>query len=299
MINVDENTITAAVLEQQANCPNPRLKQIMTSLICHLHDFAREVRLTEGEWEQGIDFLTRVGHITDDKRQEFILLSDTLGLTMLVNAQNNQKPPQCTESTIFGPFFVENAPLFENGGDITNGARGEPCRVSGSVRGLDGQGIPHAEVQVWQCDEDGFYDVQYPELDQAQCRGQLATATDGSFSFHSVLAQAYPIPHDGPVGQMLELLGRHPWRPAHLHFMIKAPGYQTLITHIFRDGDPYLESDAVFGVRSSLIADWKQIPGTGSDSGTATCHELNVDIVLNPVSATTTRNNHKTLEATP
>lgn len=266
MRNVDEDSITQIVLARHAQAQDPRLKQIMTSIVQHLHAFARDVELTEAEWFEGIRFLTDVGHITDDKRQEFILLSDTLGLSMLVTALNNRKPQGCTESTVFGPFFVENAPEYENGDDVANGAKGEPCFVSGKVTGLDGEPVPHARIEVWQADADGFYDVQYEGLEGSKGRGTLHSREDGSFQFRSITAESYPIPHDGPVGRMLKALGRHPWRPAHLHFMIEAPGYECLITHVFRDGDKYLDSDAVFGVRSSLIADWQRHdPGVAPD----------------------------------
>jgi hydroxyquinol 1,2-dioxygenase len=256
MRNVDENTITTAALESIANTPDPRLKQIMSALIRHLHDFAREVQLTEEEWFQAIRFLTDVGHITDDKRQEFILLSDTLGLSMLVVAQNHRKPKGCTEATVFGPFYVENAPEYPLGADLAQGAKGEPCYVEATVRGIDGEPIPNARVEVWQADAAGLYDVQY-EGDEHRARGVLRTDDQGRVYFKSVLAEAYPIPTDGPVGRMLEATARHPWRPAHMHFMIEAPGYERLITHVFRDGDRYLDSDAVFGVRASLITDWE------------------------------------------
>ncbi len=258
MRNIDENTITQAVIARHANAKDARLKAIMTSLVTHLHDFARETKLTEAEWFEGIKFLTAAGHITDDKRQEFILLSDTLGLSTLVTAQQNKKPQGCTEATVFGPFHVEGAPTYEHGGDVAHGAKGEPCFVRGKVKTMAGAGIANAEVQVWQADADGFYDVQYKDLKQHQARGTLISGKDGGFHFKSIVAEAYPIPHDGPVGKLLEALGRHPWRPAHLHFMITAPGYERLITHVFRDGDKYLDSDAVFGVRSSLIADWQR-----------------------------------------
>jgi hydroxyquinol 1,2-dioxygenase len=257
MRNVDQHTITEAVLERQASGANPRLKQVMTSLVQHLHAFARDVKLTEEEWFKGIDFLTRCGHITDDKRQEFILLSDVLGLSMLTVAMNNDRPAGCTEATVFGPFHVEGAPQYELGADIASGAAGIPCVVRGTVRGLDGRPVRGALVDVWQADGDGLYDVQRP-VDRAQARGILHTDEQGHYSFVSILPVPYAIPHDGPVGEMLEALGRHPWRPAHLHFMIKAEGFETLITHVFRSDDPYLDSDAVFGVRQSLIADWKQ-----------------------------------------
>jgi hydroxyquinol 1,2-dioxygenase len=260
MRNLTQDNITQAVIARLAETPDPRLKEIMTSLVQHLHSFAREVKLTEEEWFQGIDFLTRVGHITDDRRQEFILLSDTLGLSMLTVAMNNDKPAGCTEATVFGPFYVEGAPSFDLGEDVANGAPGVPCAVRGTVRGLGGEPVPGAEIHVWQADAEGKYDVQRDGLHDHQARGVLHANGRGEYHFRSILAEAYPIPDDGPVGDLLKATKRHPWRPAHLHFMIKAPGYETLITHVFRNGDPYLDSDAVFGVRQSLIADWVQQP---------------------------------------
>jgi hydroxyquinol 1,2-dioxygenase len=272
--NLTQDNITQAVIARFAQTPDARLKEIMTSLVQHLHAFAREVKLTEDEWFKGIDFLTRVGHKTDDKRQEFILLSDTLGLSMLTVAMNNEKPSGCSEATVFGPFYVEGAPEYELGADISNGAPGQPCLVRGHVRGANGEPVPHAEIHVWQADAEGMYDVQRPDLQQHQARGVLRADAEGGYRFRSILAEAYPIPVDGPVGDMLTATKRHPWRPAHLHFMIKAPGYETLITHVFRNGDPYLDSDAVFGVRQSLIADWvKQRDGTWL---------VEYDFVLNP-----------------
>jgi hydroxyquinol 1,2-dioxygenase len=286
MINIDEHSITAAVLEALSGTPDPRLKEILESLVRHLHDFAREVHLTEAEWSQGIDFLTRTGHITDAKRQEFILLSDVLGLSTLVTAQNNVRPPGCTEATVFGPFFLANAPEYRNGDDIGNGAHGEPCFVSGTIRGNDGEGIGNAGMDVWQSDDEGFYDVQRADLDRMQGRGHLISAADGRYFFKSIVATPYAIPHDGPVGQLLEHSRRHPWRPAHLHFMIKARGYQTLVTHVFRAQGKYLDSDAVFGVRSSLIADWQRHPpGTAPDGSPIDTpfFTLNFDFVLNKI----------------
>jgi hydroxyquinol 1,2-dioxygenase len=274
MTPVDKDTITDAVIARLADTPDPRLKEIVTSLVQHLHSFAREVNLTEAEWFKGIEFLTRVGHMTDEKRQEFILLSDTLGLSMLVVAMNNDKPPECTESTVFGPFFVEGAPQYEHGQDVANGAKGIPCEVRGHVRGARGEAIEGARIDVWQADAEGRYDVQRNDLQMPQARGALTSGKDGEYFFRSILAEAYPIPDDGPVGDMLRATKRHPWRPAHLHFMIQAPGYETLITHVFRNGDPYLDSDAVFGVRQSLTADWvAQADGT---------YRVDFDFVLNP-----------------
>lgn len=274
MRNLNQDNITQAVIARFSSTPDPRLKEIMTSLVQHLHGFAREVRLTEEEWTKGIDFLTRVGHITNDKRQEFILLSDTLGLSMLTVAMNNDKPVGCTEATVFGPFHVENAPHYELGEDIANGAKGAPCVVRGKITGIGGEAVAGARLEVWQSDDDGMYDVQKPGLDHAQGRGVLNADAQGRFNFRSILAVAYPIPHDGPVGQMLTATNNHPWRPAHLHFRILATGYETLVTHVFRDGDQYLDSDVVFGVRESLVADWVQQPD-GS-------YLLEYDFVLNP-----------------
>ncbi len=274
MRNLTQDNITQAVIARFTGTPDARLKEVLTSLVQHLHAFARDVKLTEAEWFQGIEFLTRVGHITDDKRQEFILLSDTLGLSMLTVAMNNGKPAGCTEATVFGPFYVEGAPAYEHGQDVANGAVGQPCTVRGTVRGLEGQPVPGASIEVWQADAQGKYDVQRDGLDGAQARGVLKAGPEGEYHFRSILAEAYPIPDDGPVGDMLRATRRHPWRPAHLHFRIEAPGYETLITHVFRNGDQYLDSDAVFGVRESLIADWVRQPD-GS-------HLVEYDFVLAP-----------------
>jgi hydroxyquinol 1,2-dioxygenase len=285
MRNLDETTITQAVIARHANITNERLQRVITSLVQHLHEFAREVHLTEAEWAAGIAFLTAVGHTCSPTRQEFILLSDTLGLSTLVAAQNHRKPIGCTEATVFGPFHVEGAPERPLGADVANGAEGEPCFVRGCVRGIAGEPIAGAVIEVWQADAKGLYDIQYEALDQHRARATLRSAQDGGYHFRSVVATPYPIPHDGPVGQLLEALNRHPWRPAHLHFRISAPGYETLVTHVFRDGDPYLDSDAVFGVRSSLVADWPRHPAGPTHEGDVLevpFHTLDFDFVLNP-----------------
>jgi hydroxyquinol 1,2-dioxygenase len=275
MENLNANHITESVLERLANTPDPRLKEIMLSLVRHLHGFAREVQLTEAEWLKGIEFLTQTGHITNAQRQEFILLSDVLGLSMLTVVMNNDKPDACTQATVLGPFHVEDAPHYKLGDDVANGAKGQPCQVQGSIKGVQGEAVAHARIAVWQSDEKGLYDVQYADRSQHQARGILTADAQGRFHFQSILAMPYPIPHDGPVGQLLEATARHPWRPAHLHFKIEAPGYETLITHVFRKDDPYLASDAVFGVRESLVTDWLQL-ADGS-------YQLDFDFVLNPV----------------
>lgn len=272
MREVNYETITKVVLESFRDTPDQRLKQILSGLVQHLHDFARELKLTESEWEAGIDFLTRVGQKCSDKRQEFILLSDTLGLSMLVTDLNHPTERGATEATVFGPFHVADAPHYGYGEDLSNDAAGQPCIVSGKVLSLDGSPIAGARMEVWQADEEGLYDIQRPDLAHAQARGIVHSNAEGAFCFRSILPSSYAIPDDGPVGAMLAATGRHPWRPAHLHFMVSANGHKTLVTHVFRDGDQYLESDAVFGVRSSLIADW----GRGADG----VHMLHYDFIL-------------------
>jgi maleylacetate reductase len=260
-----EEAVTDEVLASFGGADAARYREVMRSLVRHLHAFAREVRLTESEWELGIDFLTRAGHITDDRRQEFILLSDVLGLSMLTVAINAPASAGATESTVVGPFFVAGAPEVPLGGDIAGGARGRPCYVSGTVQGTGGEPVPGARIEVWESDEDGFYDVQYPD-GRIGGRGWLRSAPDGGYRFWSVRPAPYPIPDDGPVGALLRAAGRGPMRPAHLHFKVEAPGYRTLITHIFVAGDPYLDRDAVFGVKESLITDFAEHPpGPGPD----------------------------------
>ena len=286
MRNINEHTITEAVVLGMDGCGNERLKEVMSALVRHLHDFAREVQLTEAEWMAAIQGLTATGHKTDAKRQEFILLSDTLGLSMLTVAQNHAKPAGATEATVFGPFYVEGAPALPHGADIANGAAGEPLFVNAAVRGPRGEAVAGATVNVWQADADGLYDVQRSGLPAAQGRAVFRTDAGGRLAFRSVLPVPYPIPTDGPVGGMLKALGRHPWRPAHIHVMIRAANLQLLVTHVFRDGDPYLDSDAVYGVRSSLVGDFRAHPAgsrapDGSMPATA-FHTLDFDFVLEP-----------------
>jgi hydroxyquinol 1,2-dioxygenase len=261
-----DEKLTETVLASFDGSRSPRFKEIMQSLIRHLHAFVSEVGLTEEEWFRAIDFLTRTGHMSDDKRQEFILLSDTLGASMLVVGINNKKPPGATQATVFGPFFVENSPFFESGDDLANGAPGEPCFVEGRVRSVSGEPIAGAHLAIWQADEDGFYDVQYEGLSEARGRGQLRADGEGRFHFRTVRPESYPIPGDGPVGEMLEAANRSLMRPAHIHFMVSAPGYEPVTTHVFEAGDEYLDSDAVFGVKESLITEFaRHEPGTAPD----------------------------------
>ncbi len=264
--NLSGAGLTEAVLASFAHGDSERFTQIAQSLVRHLHAFISEVHLTEEEWAKGIEFLTRTGHITTDQRQEFILLSDVLGASMLVIGLNNQRPPGATESTVFGPFFVASSPRFANGDDIASGAPGEPCYMDGRIRSLTGEPVPNARVEIWQADDEGHYDVQVAGLPAPRGRGHLYTDGDGRYAFWSVRPSAYPIPNDGPVGDLLDAARRGPMRPAHVHFMITTPGYQTLVTHVFAEGDPYLDSDAVFGVKSSLITPFERHePGVAPD----------------------------------
>ncbi|RJQ80759.1 hydroxyquinol 1,2-dioxygenase [Pseudonocardiaceae bacterium YIM PH 21723] len=254
-------TVTDEVLESFAHAKDERFREVMRSLVKHLHAFASEVRITEAEWLAGIEFLTRTGHITDDKRQEFILLSDVLGLSMLTVGLNEPSQPGVTESTVFGPFFVDGAPEIQQGGTIAEGVKGTPCEVSGTVRNVRGEPIAGARLDVWEADEDGYYDVQYSG-DRMAGRAWLRSDADGRYHFWSVVPASYPIPHDGPVGELMERAGRSPMRPAHVHFKVTAPGYRTLITHVFLAGDAHLKDDAVFGVKDSLIAQVEDRDGT-------------------------------------
>lgn len=290
MRHISEDTITQAVIARHAQAGDARLRDIVTSLVQHLHAFAREVRLTEDEWFAGIRFLTDTGRLCTDRRQEFILLSDLLGLSMLVATQNRRHAPGCTEATVFGPFHVDDAPAVPPWGDLARGAPGEPCYVRGRVLGLGGEPVPAAQVEVWHADGDGLYDVQHEGSAALYARGRLQADAQGRFAFRTVLPQGYSVPTDGTGGELLRALGRHPWRPAHLHFMVTAPGYRRLITHVFRNGDPHLDSDAVFGVRRSLIADWvRHEAGPTPDGGSSErpFHTLDFDFVLdkNPPAA--------------
>ena len=250
-----EQQVTEEVVASFNTASDQRFRQVMTSLVEHLHDFARDVRLTQQEWDTAIAFLTETGQISSETRQEFILLSDVLGLSMLTVGINAPARPQVTESTVFGPFFVHGSPHIELGGNLAEGVSGKPCHVHGRVRGVTGEPIPNARVEIWEADDDGFYDVQYDGA-LMQGRAHLFTAEDGAYDFWSVQPAAYPIPHDGPVGRLLARAGRSPMRPAHIHYMVSAPGYQTLITHIFVAGDEHLDSDAVFGVKPSLVVEF-------------------------------------------
>jgi hydroxyquinol 1,2-dioxygenase len=252
-----EKKLTREVLHRIRNTRNPRLKQVMTSFIRHLHDFVREVRPTQDEWFKGIQFLAETGHWHTDKREEYILLSDTLGVSMLVDAINYQAGRGSTESTVLGPFHRKKAPRYPLGANISRHRKdGVPCRVTGTVRDVKGKPIAGAELDVWQAGADGFYDSQ--KGDAMNLRGIFRADAQGRFHFRCVRPEFYPVPHDGPVGRMLTATGRHPMRPPHLHFWITAKGYKPLITHLFVKGGRYLDSDAVFGVKPELIVEFRK-----------------------------------------
>lgn len=257
-----EDTSVDVVNARMAASADPRLRQVMAALVRHLHAFAKEVELTQAEWDIGIDFLTRTGQICSRERQEFILLSDTLGFSMLVDAINNRRPTGATENTVFCPFHVEGAPIREHGSSISLDGKGESCLYEGHVIDLDGNPIEGAIVDVWSDNADGFYDVQQPDLQPKwNNRGRFVTGPDGRYSFVGIKPVSYPIPDDGPVGQMLGHLGRHPYRPAHLHYLVTAPGFRKIVTHTFVGEDPYLESDTVFGVKQTLVAPFEHVRG--------------------------------------
>lgn len=257
-----EDTSVETVNARMGASTSPRMAEVMACLVKHLHAFAKEIHLTQAEWETGIEFLTRTGQICSGERQEFILLSDVLGVSMLVDAINNRRPAGATENTVFGPFHVADAPIRDMGDNISLDGKGEPCRFEGKVIDLHGNPIEGACVDVWSDNADGFYDVQQPGIQPRwNNRGRFITGRDGAYAFRGIKPTSYPIPDDGPVGKMLALMGRHPYRPAHMHFLVTAPGFQKLVTHTFVGDDAYLESDAVFGVKQTLVAPFERLDG--------------------------------------
>ena len=286
MSDNSEEQITQNVVDSMAGASNPRLKTVMTSLIRHLHAFIREVELTEEEWMAGVQFLTKTGQMCDDKRQEFILLSDTLGVSMLVDAINHRASGQATESTVFGPFYRSGAKELPMGASISLDGHGEPTVVMGRVLSLDGRPIPHALLDIWEGGENGLYEQQDPEQPDMNLRGKFRTDKEGHYRFVAIKPVSYPIPDDGPVGQMLLSLGRHPFRPAHIHMIVSAEGFAPVTTHLFVKGDKYLDSDAVFGTKDSLIVDFIRHDSTEEAARynvTAPFYTAEYDFVLKPL----------------
>ena len=285
MRNLTEANLTDAVIAAMAGAPDARTLEILICLVKHLHAFIRETNLTETEWLAGIQFLTATGQLCDDKRQEFILLSDTLGATTMKDIINNRKPPGVTEYTILGPFHRTDAPELPLSGNLAGDLPGEPVIVSGRVLTPDGSPIPDAALDVWQSDAEGFYDLQRPNLDGTALRGIFHADARGQFTFRTIKPSFYPIPDDGPVGRMLIALGRHPYRPAHIHFIVSAESYRTVTTELFVEGDPYISSDAVFGVRDSLVVPF--VRHTSADETArlnvaAPFYTVNYNFVLEP-----------------
>jgi catechol 1,2-dioxygenase len=264
---LEEQNSVSVVNSRMGNDVSPRMRRVMSAVVKHLHELTIEVEPTHDEWKQAIEFLTEVGHTCTDWRQEFILLSDVLGVSMLVETINSRRPSGATENTVLGPFYVPEAPRYPNGSNICLDAKGEPLVVRGRVTDLDGKPIPGALVDVWQTNDDGFYDVQQKGVQPDwNLRGVFTAEEDGSYWYRSTKPRFYPIPDDGPVGKLLEKLGRHPNRAAHIHFIVSAPGYDPVITHIFTDDCQYLYEDAVFGVRESLIANFKTISDAAEEA---------------------------------
>jgi hydroxyquinol 1,2-dioxygenase len=259
MRQFNEDTLTAAVVARLKDAKDKRFREIMTSAVRHLHAFAREVNLTEEEWFEGIKFLTAVGQKCDDKRQEFILLSDILGLSMMVCALNHKTAPGATEATVLGPFFAHGAKEYAYDGDLREGCtvKGEDTLVSGRVLTTAGKPVPNAVLDIWQAKADGIYDVQTGG--EFELRGRVKANAKGEFAFKSYKPKFYSVPDDGPVGELLRATGNHKMRPAHMHAVVSAPGYQQVITHVFVDGDPYLDDDAVYAVKNSLVGKYKKV----------------------------------------
>jgi len=256
MPQFDETDLTEAVVQSFDETPDPRMKLLMRELVRSLHDYVRRTGLTFEEWQRAIDFLTRTGQKCTPSRQEFILLSDVLGVSMLVDAVNHRDRAGATQTTVLGPFYVGEHRPMPHGADISEGVEGERMYVQGRVTDLDGAPLADVAVDVWHADDDGFYDSQKPAYaqDGPSLRARFVTDADGRFAFRTILPCSYPIPIDGPVGELILAARRHPMRPAHVHFLVSAPGYEPLVTHVFVEGDKYLDTDVVFGVKDELIS---------------------------------------------
>jgi hydroxyquinol 1,2-dioxygenase len=286
MREFDEKSITQAVIARMAESDDPRFRKVMTSLITHLHDFVREVKLTEAEWITALLFLTEVGKTCTDKRQEFILLSDTLGISILVITLNHPANGGTTDSTVLGPYYWEGAPELPAGANLAMGVKGDPTWYSGRVMDGNGKAITGAVLDIWSGDGEGTYDMQMEGDVGMKARGRIRTDASGRYSFWSIRPEHYPVPSDGPVGVMLRKMGRHAMRPGHIHMIVSAPGYDTITTHLFAAGSQYLDSDAVFGVKDSLITAFKRHDVGKAPDGTVRnepYYTVNYDFRLRPV----------------
>ena len=282
---VTEENITDLAVQRWGTARDPRTAELMTALVRHLHDFAREVRLTEAEWMAAVQWLTRAGRISDEKREEFILASDVLGLSMLVVQMNHRLDPAATPATVLGPFHIEGSPELGYGEDMSDGVPGTPLYVHGTVRDLDGNPVAGGVLDVWQADTEGAYESQLPDVDEARLRAKYTTREDGSWCVRTIAPKGYTIPMDGPVGDLVSRTEISHFRPAHVHFLIAVPGYEPLITHLFQEGAEYLDSDVVFGTKAELVVAFApRDPGPTPDGGTSPvpwCHAA-YDFVLQP-----------------
>ena len=288
MREFDEKSITEAVIARLSQSDDPRFKRVMTAFITHLHDFVREVQLTEAEWLTAIEFLTDVGKTCTPKRQECILLSDTLGVSVLVITINHPADQGNVESTVLGPFYWEGAPDLPRGSNLAEGVKGEPAFYSGRVLSAAGAPLENALLDIWSGDGEGNYDMQIPEETGMKARGRIRTDGEGRYWFRSIRPTYYPVPTDGPVGRMLRKMGRHPYRPGHIHMIVSAPGHLPVTTHLFVGGSEYLDSDAVFGMKESLVAQFdRHPPGVGPDGARVETpfYTVNYDFRLSPAGA--------------
>jgi hydroxyquinol 1,2-dioxygenase len=285
MREFDDKSITDAVVASLSQCDDARFKRIMASLVTHVHDFVREVGLTEPEWLAAIEFLTAVGKTCTDKRQECVLLSDTLGVSVLVITLNHPAHDGNAESTVMGPFYWQGAPDLPRGSNLAEGVRGEPAFYSGRVLSVNGAPLANAMLDIWSGDGEGNYDMQMAHETGMKARGRIRTDAEGRYWFRSIRPAFYPVPTDGPVGRMLHKMGRHPNRPGHIHMIVSAPGYLPVTTHLFVAGSEYLDSDAVFGVKQSLITQFDRHPAGVGPTGEhmdEPYYTVNYDFRLSP-----------------
>ncbi|MGY1771299.1 dioxygenase family protein [Blastococcus sp. SYSU D00813] len=282
---VTEENITDLAVQRWQTAHDPRTAELLTALVRHLHAFAREVRLTEAEWMAAIQWLNRTGRISSEKREEFILASDVLGLSMLVVQMNHRLDPQATPATVLGPFHIEGSPELGFGGDMSDGLDGVPLYLHGTVRDLAGEPVPDAELDVWQADAEGLYESQHAEVDEARLRGIYRSRDDGTYCVRTIAPKGYTIPMDGPVGELVSGTDISHFRPAHVHFLLAVPGYEPLVTHLFQEGAEYLDSDVVFGTKQELVVRFEERePGPTPDGGTSAVPwlEARYDFVLQP-----------------
>ena len=281
---VTEDNITELAKQRWGTAHDERTRELLTALVQHLHDFAREVRLTEAEWMAAIQWLKRTGQISDEKREEFILASDVLGLSMLVVQMNHRFDPAATPATVLGPFHIDGSPELDYGADMSEGLPGVPLFVTGTVRSLDGTPVGGAVLDVWQADEDGAYEAQL-QVDEARLRAKYTAREDGTYCIRTIAPKGYSIPMDGPVGELIRQTDISHFRPAHVHFLLNVPGFRPLITHLFEEGAEYLDSDVVFGTKQELVVGYEHHePGPTPDGGTHAVPWVSAtyDFVLQP-----------------